>query len=36
MQQLQKFTKWQSVKRIKESDENVMVAYFKNIGAASV
>jgi hypothetical protein len=30
------FTQWQSEKRIKEIDENnVMMTYFKNIGAAS-
>jgi hypothetical protein len=29
------FTQWQTEKRIKGKDENVMMAYFKNVGAAS-
>jgi hypothetical protein len=33
--ELEIFTQWQSEKRIKGKDENVMMAYFKNIGAAS-
>jgi hypothetical protein len=32
--ELEIFTQWQSEKRIKGKDENVMMAYFKNIGAA--
>jgi hypothetical protein len=32
--ELEIFTQWQTEKRIKEKDENVM-AYFKNIEAAS-
>jgi hypothetical protein len=33
--ELEMFTEWQTKKRIKGKDENVMMAYFKNIGAAS-
>jgi hypothetical protein len=33
--ELEMFTEWQTEKRIKGKDENVMMPYFKNIGAAS-
>jgi hypothetical protein len=33
--ELEKFRQWQTEKRIKGIDENVMIAYFKNIGPAS-
>jgi hypothetical protein len=33
--ELEKFTQWKTEERIKIIDENVMMAYFKNIGAAS-
>jgi hypothetical protein len=32
---MEKFTQWQTEKQIKGIDENVMMTYFKNIGAAS-
>jgi hypothetical protein len=32
--ELEKFTHWQTEKRIKGIDESVMMAYFKKIGAA--
>jgi hypothetical protein len=33
--ELEIFTQWQTEKLIKGKDENIMMAYFKNIGAAS-
>jgi hypothetical protein len=33
--ELEKFMQWQTEKRIKGIDENVVMAYFKNIIAAS-
>jgi hypothetical protein len=33
--ELEIFTQWQTEKRIKGKDENVMMAYFKNIGASA-